>query len=103
MSLKLYLVIILPFIIAISFIKNIRHLSNASMVANVVQLASFGIIIYNLVTNVGQNGSINDRTLFGQKIPQFFSTTMFTYEGITVVSVTNVSYCCDIGNTWGEQ
>lgn len=87
LSVQDYLIIILPIMILISFVKNIKHISIASSFANVILLVSFAIIIYNLVTNVGQNGSISDRKLLANKVPQFFGTTMFTYEGITVVSL----------------
>ncbi|CAG2166710.1 unnamed protein product [Oppiella nova] len=79
-SIQLYLLAILPFLILISFIKNIKHLSIGSMFGNVLQLVSFAIIIYNLVSDVDEK----ETKLLGNKVPQFFSTTMFTYEGITV-------------------
>ncbi|XP_054162250.1 neutral amino acid uniporter 4-like [Oppia nitens] len=80
-SIEYYLLIVLPFLVLISFIKNIKHLSIASMFGNVLQLVSFVIIIYNLVS---QMDNISDTVLVSDKVPQFFSTTMFTYEGITV-------------------
>lgn len=69
--------------ILLNFVKSIRHLAMGSAFANVIQLTSLGIIAYNLVTDVP---SIADRKPIGSKLPQFVSTTVFTYEGITVVS-----------------
>lgn len=80
---KIFLVILLPVMILLNFVKSIRHLAMGSAFANVIQLTSLGIIAYNLVTDVP---SIADRKPIGSKLPQFVSTTVFTYEGITVVS-----------------
>ncbi len=82
MAIQYYLLLILPFMILINFIKSIKHLSVASTCANVIQLASLIIIGYNLVIDVPP---ITTRASFGDKLPLFFSTTVFTYEGITVV------------------
>lgn len=83
---KLFLVIILPVMILLNFVKSIRHLAMGSTFANVIQLTSLIIIAYNLVTDIPP---ISDRKPIGNKIPQFVSTTVFTYEGITVVSMTS--------------
>lgn len=69
--------------ILLNYVKSIRHLSMGSAFANLIQLASLAIIVYNLVTDVPP---ITEREPFNYRIPQFLSTTMFTYEGITVVS-----------------
>ena len=80
---QIFLVIILPIMILLNFIKSIRHLAMGSTFANVIQLASLIIIVYNLVTDIPP---ISERKPIGNKLPQFVSTTVFTYEGITVVS-----------------
>lgn len=79
---KIFLLILLPVMILLNFIKSIRHLAMGSTFANVVQLTSLIIIAYNLVTDVP---SLSERKPIGNKLPQFVSTTVFTYEGITVV------------------
>lgn len=56
-----------------------------SAVANVVQLVSLMIIGYNLITPRSTDTTAEPLAI-GNKIPQFVSTTVFTYEGITVVS-----------------
>ncbi|KAH7642467.1 hypothetical protein HUG17_5512 [Dermatophagoides farinae] len=76
-----FLCLLLPIMIALNFIKSIYHLSLGSLFANVVQMASLLIILYNLVTNIPY---IGDRKPFNHKLPQFVSTTAFTFEGITV-------------------
>ncbi|CAG2179782.1 unnamed protein product, partial [Oppiella nova] len=58
----------------------IRLLTIASGCANVVQLVSFIIIIYNLVQNVEP---ISSRRAIGNELPLFFSITVYTFEGIT--------------------
>lgn len=79
---KIFLLILLPVMIILNFVKSIRHLAMGSTFANVVQLTSLFIIAYNLFTDVP---SISERKPVGDKLPQFVSTTVFTYEGITVV------------------
>ncbi|UXI21362.1 hypothetical protein NH340_JMT07305 [Sarcoptes scabiei] len=74
---------LLPIMIVLNFIKNIHHLAMLSTFANLIQTTSLLIIIYNLVTGSPVEG---ERKIFNSKIPQFVSTTFFTFEGITVVS-----------------
>lgn len=94
-DIKMFLVILLPVMIALNFIKSIRHLAMGSTFANVIQLTSLVIIAYNLVTDVP---SITERKPIGNKLPQFVSTTVFTYEGITVVRVLIYIYILSIIN-----
>jgi hypothetical protein len=82
MSLYYYILLVLPVLILVNFIKNIKHLTIASSCANIIQLTSLLIIVYNLVKDVP---SISNRESFGDKLPLFVSTTLFTYEGITIV------------------
>ncbi|OTF77729.1 hypothetical protein BLA29_009884 [Euroglyphus maynei] len=79
-----FLCLLLPIMIGLNFIKSINHLSIGSLIANIVQLTSLLIIIYNLVTNIP---NIGDRKSFNYRLPQFVSTTAFTFEGITVVCI----------------
>lgn len=93
-DINIFLAIILPVMILLNFIKSIRHLSMGSTFANVIQLTSLAIIGYNLIWVSEETGSESSRPIpkpFNEKIPQFVSTTVFTYEGITVVSVAHCS------------
>lgn len=79
-----FLLGLLPILILANFLKKISHLAIASTIANIIQLASLLIIIYNLFIKLP---SINERKAFNIEIPQFVSATAFTFEGITVVCV----------------
>jgi len=83
-SIEVYLAILLPFLILLNFVKSIKHLSIASTIANVLQLVGLGIVVYNLVTGILP---FSDRQRVGSKLPLFFVTTLFIFEGITVVSL----------------
>lgn len=76
-----FLFFLLLIMVPMNFIKSIRHLAIGSTFANVIQLTSLSIIIYNLVTNIP---NVGDRKPVNDKVPQFVSTTVFTFEGITV-------------------
>ena len=70
--------------VLLSFIKSIKQLSIASTFANLLQLVALGLVVYNLVTDIPP---VDSRTkAIGTKIPLFFSTTVFSFEVIKVVS-----------------
>ncbi len=83
-SIEIYLAILLPVLILLNFVKSIKNLSYASTIANVLQLVGLAIVVYNLVTDIPSNPNIKN---VGTKLPLFFVTTLFIFEGITVVSL----------------
>lgn len=85
MSIEYYLLILLPVMVLLSFVKNIRHLSIASTAANLLQVAALAIVVYNLVSDIPPVTSLTQP--YGTKIPLFFSTTVFSFEVIKVVSL----------------
>jgi len=84
MSLEYYLLILFPIMVLLSFVKSIKKLSIASTLANLLQVAGLGIIVYNLVTDIPPVSSLTKPV--GTKLPLFFSTTVFSFEVIKVVS-----------------
>jgi hypothetical protein len=83
MSIEYYLLILFPIILLLNFVKSIKHLSIASTFANLLQVAGLSIIVYNLVNDIP---SLSELKPVGTKIPLFFSTTVFSFEVIKVVS-----------------
>lgn len=79
---SLCLLFILPIVIGINWIRNIRYLSYLSTLSNVLQVAGISIVVYNLVTMPIQ--SLDRLPPVGDKIPQFFVTTLFIFEGSSV-------------------
>ena len=71
--------------ILLSFVKNLKHLSIASTIANLLQVVALGIVVSNLVTDIPPVNSLTKP--IGTKIPLFFSTTVFTFEVIKIVSI----------------
>jgi hypothetical protein len=84
MSIEYYLLILFPIILLLNFVKSIKHLSIASTFANLLQVAGLSIIVYNLVNNIPPDSKLTEPV--GTKIPLFFSTTVFSFEVIKVVS-----------------
>ena len=84
LDLNIYLALLLPVLIALQCVRNIKHLTLASTLANLLQLAGMAIILYNLSIDIQP---ISERKLIGNKFPMFFVTTIFNFEGISIVSI----------------
>jgi amino acid permease len=90
MSIEYYLLILFPIIVLLNFVKSIKHLSIASTFANLLQVVGITIIVYHLVSDIPP---VRERTkLVGTKLPLFFSTTVFSFEAIKVVSNSILSF-----------
>ena len=70
--------------------------------ANVLQIAGLAIILYNLLSNEWSQFP-DQLPAVGDKIPQFFVSSLFIFEGISVVCSKNFKilpfdpitrYCC---------
>ncbi|XP_027196935.2 proton-coupled amino acid transporter 1-like [Dermatophagoides pteronyssinus] len=82
-SKEVCLVMILPIVIGINMIRNIRRLTLLSTISNGLQIAGIGIILYNISTKSWPE--FPDRLpKIGEKIPQFFVSSLFIYEGISL-------------------
>ncbi|XP_054166223.1 proton-coupled amino acid transporter 1-like [Oppia nitens] len=82
MSLDMYLLILLPVIALLQFIKNVRILAIPSTLANLLQVLGLGIIFYNIVQF--DPTTIGTRKQVGSKFPLYFVTTIFNFEGISI-------------------
>lgn len=86
-DIKIWILIILPYFIALSFIKNLNTLSWISLTSNVLQIVGLVCIFYYLFTNLSDPSAL---PVFAgiEKFPLFFGVAIYAFEGIGVVSIT---------------
>ncbi len=90
MSIEYYLLILFPIIVLLNFVKSIKRLSIASTFANLLQVVGITIIVYYLVSDISPVSKNTEP--IGAKLPLFFSTTVFSFEAIKVVSNSILSF-----------
>lgn len=83
-DIRYYMAILLPLLISVNLIRNLKYLAPFSMIANLLVGTGMGITVYYLFQDVP---SINDRSHFAgfERLPTFFGTAIFALEGIGVV------------------
>jgi len=97
-DIKLYILAVTAFMLALAMIRNLRLLSPFSLLSNGLFLASIVIIFIYIFDGLP---SVNEREAFMSisKLPVFFSTAVFALEGITVVRIKTpnmqIGNCCD--------
>lgn len=79
-----YMVVLLPFLIMMNLIRNLKYLAPFSMIANLLVATGMGITLYYLFQNIP---SLDSRDAFAglDRLPTFFGTAIFALEGIGVV------------------
>lgn len=84
MSLRLYILLLLPLLIPINMIRNLKHLAPLSVVANLLMATGVIISIYYTMIDMP---SVEERPKMAEwdKLPMFFGTVIFALEGIGVV------------------
>lgn len=84
MDLKIYTAILLPFLILMNLVRNLKYLAPFSMIANLLVGTGMGITFYYLFQDIP---SISERSSFVgyDRLPTFFGTAIFALEGIGVV------------------
>lgn len=84
MTIQMYMVAMLPPLILINLVRNLKYLSPFSMVANVLIGTGMAITMYYVLTDAP---SVTERPYFSSvtQLPLFFGTAIFALEGIGVV------------------
>ncbi|XP_054167029.1 proton-coupled amino acid transporter 1-like [Oppia nitens] len=83
MSIEYYLLIILPILVVLTYVRNIRTLSIASLLANLLQVVALCMLLYNLLRDIPDPVTIHTVPV-GNKIPFFFTTSVFAFEVVKV-------------------
>lgn len=83
-DLRIYMAVLLPLLILMNLIRNLKYLAPFSMIANLLVGTGMGITFYYLFQDIP---SLSDRTPFAgfERLPTFFGTAIFALEGIGVV------------------
>lgn len=85
LDLRIYMIALLPLLISMNLIRNLKYLAPFSMVANVLIGTGMGITFYYIFQDLP---SVESRPQFSSlhQLPIFFGTAIFALEGIGVVS-----------------
>ncbi|XP_031357706.1 proton-coupled amino acid transporter-like protein CG1139 isoform X1 [Photinus pyralis] len=83
-DLRIYMVALLPLLIVVNLIRNLKYLSPLSMVANLLIGAGMCITFYYIFQDLPSPSS-RDLIVDVTKWPMFFGTAIFALEGIGVV------------------
>ncbi|XP_060621465.2 proton-coupled amino acid transporter 1-like isoform X1 [Anolis sagrei] len=84
MSSQLYILCLLPFVVLLVFIQNLKILSIFSMLANLLMLSSL-IMIYQYIVRDIPDPTHLPMVAPWKTFPLFFGTAIFAFEGIGVV------------------
>lgn len=93
-----YLAIILPIMILYNYIRSLKTLAIASTVANVLQMGGMVLIFYIIFKDGLPNILSRDTYKDISKMPLFFGTAIYAFEGIGIVSKnipTGSKYSCN--------
>lgn len=83
-DLRVYMAVLLPLLILICLIRNLKYLSPLSMIANILVAVSIGITFYYIFSDLPSIGE-RDAIASFSTLPAFFGTAIFALEGIGVV------------------
>ena len=82
---QVYMVFVVALLIPYSFVRKLKHLSLFSTTANVLTAAGLTIILYYCMTNLRPYYYYPAFSSWA-KLPLFFGTAIYAFEGIGVVS-----------------
>jgi proton-coupled amino acid transporter len=79
-----YMAIVLPFVMALCSIKDLKQLAPISVIANFIQILALGLTFFYLVQDLPRT---SERKMVAEwsQLPLFFGTAIYAFEGIGVV------------------
>ncbi|RZF47994.1 hypothetical protein LSTR_LSTR002060 [Laodelphax striatellus] len=83
-DLRFYMIMILPFLLLVNLVRNLKYLAPFSMVANIFIGCGMGITFYYIFDDLPPVSSQPQFSSWHQ-LPLFFGTAIFALEGIGVV------------------
>lgn len=86
-DIKIYIMAVALLLIPYCLIRNLVHLAPFAMFANVLNTIGL-IIIFQYIFQGLPDQSVRPADKTYEKLPLYFGTALFTYEGIGLVSVT---------------
>eukprot|EP00095_Tigriopus_kingsejongensis_P005567 snap_masked-scaffold12_size759060-processed-gene-2.9 protein:Tk05567 transcript:snap_masked-scaffold12_size759060-processed-gene-2.9-mRNA-1 annotation:"proton-coupled amino acid transporter 4" len=84
MDYHFYMALVLPLMLALCSVRNLKYLSPISMFANIIQFVGLGIILFYLVQDLPKTWERKQFSSWGQ-LPLYFGTAIYAFEGIGVV------------------
>lgn len=84
LDLRLYMLLFLPFLVVLVFMKDLKKMAVLSFTANVAMAISVVIILQQIMSDFGEVQRL-PLTAPPAKFPFFFGTAIFAFEGIGVV------------------